>query len=277
MPHKITVKTNGQTLTVNASVSHWTSEALALAASGTNDVESTTTTTITADYNLWFANTATTATITVKQLDGTVLLQQEFPVGPGFGPRTLNPLPDPFAVAADSGVYGRFRVIKSGRYYATNGSVAGTQALGTGVMSLVPFWSPGVWSADRMAVSVTTGAASAVVRLGIYGVNTFDEPSTLLLDAGTVDGTSTAVVEATMSYTFGKGLYYLAAVSQVGNATLRTLGTGSSLTVPHDSAANALSANGQNGYTVSSITGALADVTSPTMTTHGYRVALRAV
>lgn len=102
MPHKTTIRTNGQTLTVNASVSHWTSEALALAASGDDDVASTTTTTITSDYDLWFANTATTATITVKQLDGTTLgTYANLQVNPGVGTRTLNPLPDPFQTAAD--------------------------------------------------------------------------------------------------------------------------------------------------------------------------------
>lgn len=105
MPHKTTIKTNGQTLTVKASVSHWTTEALALAASGTNDVESTTTTTITSDYDLWFANTATTATITVKQLDGTTLATYaDLQVNPGVGVRTLSPIPDGYQAAADSGV-----------------------------------------------------------------------------------------------------------------------------------------------------------------------------
>lgn len=103
MPHGTVIATNGQTLKVNASVSHWTTEALALTASGTNDVESTTTTTITSDYTMWFANTATTATITVKQLDGTTIATYTgLEVGPGVGTRRLAPVPDVYQLAADA-------------------------------------------------------------------------------------------------------------------------------------------------------------------------------
>jgi hypothetical protein len=98
----ITVRTNGQTLTVNASVSHWTSAALAVVASGDDDIPSTTTTTITSDYTMHFANTATTAVVTVKQRDGTTLLAQTFQVSPAVGPRTLNPVPDVYQVASDT-------------------------------------------------------------------------------------------------------------------------------------------------------------------------------
>jgi hypothetical protein len=105
---EIKVRTNGQTLRVNASVSHWTTAALAVTASGTNDVESTTTTTITADYSLHFANTATTATVTVSQLDGTTLLSQTFEVNPGVGLRVLNPVPDAHQTAVDVSLKGQF-------------------------------------------------------------------------------------------------------------------------------------------------------------------------
>jgi hypothetical protein len=101
MPHGTTIRTNGQTLTVQASVSYWTTEALALIASANDDIANTVVTTITTDTTLWFANTATTTRLTVKQLDGTTLFAQDVEVNPGVGRRVLNPLPDVYQSAAD--------------------------------------------------------------------------------------------------------------------------------------------------------------------------------
>lgn len=127
MPHKTTVKTNGQILTVNASVSHWTTEALALTASGTNDVESTTTTVISSDYDLWFANTATTATITVKQRDGSTLATySNLQVNPGVGTRILDPLPDRYQVAADVGGNRQIALMPTGAVAETYPRMNGT-------------------------------------------------------------------------------------------------------------------------------------------------------
>lgn len=50
---------------------------------------------------------------------------------------------------------------------------------------------------DRIGVEVTTGAAG-LCRLGIYS-NLNGAPDTLILDAGTVDTTNIAVVEATIT------------------------------------------------------------------------------
>lgn len=52
---------------------------------------------------------------------------------------------------------------------------------------------------DRIGIDVTTGAAGAC-RLGLY-TSTNINPSTLILDCGTVDTTSIATVEATFTAT----------------------------------------------------------------------------
>jgi len=62
----------------------------------------------------------------------------------------------------------------------------------------------------RIGIDVTTGAAGAA-RLGIYN-NSADNPGALVLDAGTVDTTSTAVVEATISQELQPGWYWMASV-----------------------------------------------------------------
>lgn len=175
MPHGTTIRTNGQTLKVNSSVSYWTSEALALTASGTNDVESTTTTTIAADYTLWFANTATTAVVTVTQLDGTTLFTGTLQVNPGVGARTLNPVPDTFGGSADAG-----RVsLHSTRYLSTGECVLGrdnnlaTQAgaVASGVLHLTYFRSLKTESVANLGMIVGSVAAAAtptLCRMGLY-------------------------------------------------------------------------------------------------------------
>lgn len=223
MPHKITVRTNGQTLTVNASISHWTSEALALAASSSNDVESTTTTTIRSDYDLWFANTATEATITVKSSDGTELLAQTFPVTPGHPNRVLNPLPTVAQLAADSQTgQGGFTV---GDYYMTFQSTnTATQLLTLDRLLLQPWYLPENVTIDRLGAEVTSaGSAGSVVRLGIYADNGAGLPGSLVLDAGTIDGTSNTVQTITLDPTTSltRGLYWWGCAAQVAACTIR--------------------------------------------------------
>jgi len=72
---------------------------------------------------------------------------------------------------------------------------------------------------DRIGVEVTTGAASTNVRLGIYNfVNGL--PTSLVLDAGTIDSASTGVKEITISQSLTAGVYAFAYVSN-GTPTLR--------------------------------------------------------
>lgn len=81
----------------------------------------------------------------------------------------------------------------------------------------MPFVAPGRTGCtlDRLAINVTTGSAGAA-RLGIYN-DSSGYPGTRLLDAGTVDTTSIAVVSATISQALVPGnRYWLVYVS---NAT----------------------------------------------------------
>lgn len=59
-----------------------------------------------------------------------------------------------------------------------------------------PFYLPKM-TIDRIAIEITTGAAG-LARLGLYN-NANGGPTSLILDAGTVDTTNIAVVEATIS------------------------------------------------------------------------------
>ena len=190
MPHKLTVRTNGQTLTVKSSVSHWTTEALARTASGTNDVESTTTTTITSDYDLWFADTATTATITVKQIDGTTLLADTYQVGPGYGPRVLNPISDAYQRAGDL-IAGRLTLAPAGAvaetYSRMGATVANSPLLSSGILHLTAIEIPQGTVVSQITYGSATTAANTPTNYWFALYN-----SDLTLCAQTADQTSTA-------------------------------------------------------------------------------------
>lgn len=122
----------------------------------------------------------------------------------------------------------RQRVV-SGRYYA----VASTQNTRTtaipaeGELRYSPVWLD-TGTLDRIGARITVaGSAGAVVRLGIFAHDTTTgAPNTLLLDAGTIDGTSATDQEITINYTISTaGIYWLAAVVQGGASTRPTMTT----------------------------------------------------
>jgi hypothetical protein len=217
----VQVNTNGQTLTVNASVSHWTTAALAVTASGTNDVESTTTTTITSNYTMHFSNSATTAVVTVKQRDGSTILSQTFDVSPGTGPRVLNPQPDPYQTSSD--LQGRLALAPTGALAETTprntGTITNTAGIVSGTMRCVAIYLP----KDTTVTSITfISATTAAVAPTNWWFALYD--SALALLGQTADQTSTAwaantaktVALATPVVTTYSGLHYLGLMIAAG-------------------------------------------------------------
>ena len=86
-----------------------------------------------------------------------------------------------------------------GQYYHSDMVNAGSGTASTlaGRMYFQRLWFPGQ-TIDRMAIEVTTGDAGNA-RLGLYLDNGSGIPGALLLDAGTVDTTSIALVEASFT------------------------------------------------------------------------------
>jgi hypothetical protein len=80
---------------------------------------------------------------------------------------------------------------------------------------------PAGYTVTGLAIRATTqGGAGSVCRLGIYN-DAAGVPSTLLVDAGTVDTSTTGAKEATISQLIStSGWYWLACVSQVGTAPI---------------------------------------------------------
>lgn len=73
---------------------------------------------------------------------------------------------------------------------------------------------------DRIGINVTTaGTAGAVLRLGLYN-GAAGVPTSLIVDAGTVDATTTGAKEVTISVTLDPGIYFTAIVAQVAVSTV---------------------------------------------------------
>ncbi len=66
---------------------------------------------------------------------------------------------------------------------------------------------------DRITVNVTTLDIGKTARLGIYNCDSSLQPSSLVLDCGTVSTTNVAVVAAVIDQALTKGRYYLAVIS----------------------------------------------------------------
>jgi parallel beta-helix repeat protein len=112
--------------------------------------------------------------------------------------------------------------MQSGSYYGPLGQTS-SGANAAGVLTVAPLFVPRPLALDRIATRVTLAAGSSVVRLGIYNDDGTGKPGTLVLDAGTVDSTVSGDKELTIAQNLRPGLYWLAAVSQGGAPTLRTM------------------------------------------------------
>jgi hypothetical protein len=110
----------------------------------------------------------------------------------------------------------------SGQYLTLNANSLGTQTPGINALqATTPLWLPAGVTLTRIGCKINTaGSAGAVVRLGIYRADAPGLlPGTLILDAGTVDSTTTGVKEIVISTVIPTtGWYWLATVSQVATS-----------------------------------------------------------
>lgn len=139
-------------------------------------------------------------------------------------------------------------------YYSTELYIDATYVTVLDRMQAADFFVPVATTFDRIGCTVTAaGTAGAVVRLGIYGASG-GMPQALVLDAGTVDATTTGAKTITISQVLHPGWYYLAGVAQVATCTVRARGVGgSSWWVPQ----TAPGAENNVSWRVNSVSGAL--------------------
>ena len=103
------------------------------------------------------------------------------------------------------------QLFTSGRYYTTPSGTRTTGALanGTGAVAALPFWVGEPVTFDRIGANVTTAVAATTVLLGIYADNGHGSPGSLVVDAGTIDASTTGAKEITISQAVTPGLVWL--------------------------------------------------------------------
>jgi len=113
------------------------------------------------------------------------------------------------------------------RWYTSPATISSATAvaMSANVIYYQPFNLTGM-PIDRIGINVTAGSAG-LCRLGIY-TNANGAPGTLILDAGTVDTTSIALVEATIATTYlpGTWVWLCAVFNATPTVTIGSLGTG---------------------------------------------------
>jgi hypothetical protein len=117
------------------------------------------------------------------------------------------------------------QVARSGGYVAALGTVSAGTITGTARATPIALATSG--TADRIGIEVTTLQASSTINLGIYNEDTATGlPGTLVLDAGTVDSSSTGFKEITISQSLAAGRYWLVCRTAGGTSpSTRTMTT----------------------------------------------------
>jgi len=108
-------------------------------------------------------------------------------------------------------------------YEAKNGSQIVTNTYTINRMVFTPVFIQENITLDRIGAECTSLVASSTYRLGIYNADSNGVPSTLVIDAGTIDTSSTGAKSITISQSLSAGLYYLVGCQQGGatNAIMR--------------------------------------------------------
>lgn len=138
-----------------------------------------------------------------------------------------------WAAAAAGGSFSTSMIWKSGWYAALSGSID-TRTLNEDRGFWVPVVVDRSVTVDRIGLEITsTATGSPAVRLGIYS-DSSGVPGTLLLDAGTIDGTSATYQEITISQALTAGRWWLVCAQQGGtsNGACRAVRYSTTLPLP---------------------------------------------
>jgi hypothetical protein len=119
-----------------------------------------------------------------------------------------------------------------GHYWPLGHGITGASALTNGTPYATSFIMPFQARFDRLGTDITSaGSTGAVVRLGLYtnargatgGQPCY--PNALIVDAGTVDSTTTGSKELTIDVLLDPGIYWAVGVSQGSPSTLAQIRT----------------------------------------------------
>lgn len=168
----------------------------------------------------------------------------------------------------------------SGGYYTTPQTTNTISAL-TSTLNRVtyqPFFVEQNTTFDRIAVGTSnTFTGSSTIRLGIYN-NSNRQPSTVVLDAGTVSCTASGTLYSiTISQSLSSGWYWLASVAQSVSGTSSFNSLASPMMFRNGTMASGLSTYVTELWQESSITGAFATAGTLARNSNARMVALRVV
>jgi hypothetical protein len=154
----------------------------------------------------------------------------------------------------------------SNQYYRTFYSSAANTAITHQRANYLPLYISKTTTVDRIAISTgSTFSGTATIRLGIYNESN-GQPSTVLLDAGTVSATAASTnYEITISQSLSPGFYFLAFCQQGTAPTVASyIGATSSVVLQNYFMLGSTSPSTVNavGYQQSSVTGAFATASS---------------
>ena len=155
-------------------------------------------------------------------------------------------------------------------YENKNGSTITTATFSQNRVYCYPLFIQESITIDRLGVECTTASASTTWRIGIYNSDSNGLPTTVVLDAGTVDTSTTGLKTITVNQTLAAGLYFIAGVWQGGSAspTMRAYGTSSGNWSPIASTTQQ-STSYSNEYHVDGITGSLGTLSSLSISSAG--------
>jgi hypothetical protein len=119
----------------------------------------------------------------------------------------------------------------SGWYYASPTTSVSTATRSNGTIYISPIYINRACTISNIGLEVTSaGSSGSVIRLGIYNSDSTGQPTTLLVDAGTIDGTNATVQFISVNRAVSPGVYWLAAVEEGSPSTLATVRTNSGIT-----------------------------------------------
>lgn len=101
----------------------------------------------------------------------------------------------------------------SNRYYSSpsNGAAISTAAIVANTLYAMPFIAEKEFAIDSIAMKVTTLGASSNLRFGIYSSQNL-YPNSLIVDSGSIPGTTIGVKSAVINITLTQALYWLVCV-----------------------------------------------------------------
>lgn len=154
-------------------------------------------------------------------------------------------------------------VLPRSNFYSTTFGAHATVTAVLNTAYATPLWLAAPGTVTRIACEMTTVQTSSLVRLGIYADDGNGAPGSLLVDAGTVDGSQSGMQEATLGTPLllaSPGLYWLAGVVQgvAGTIVLRSAaGTSIAGSTAVGGANGIFGTPTSAGWTMTGVTGAL--------------------